>query len=250
MTGFLHNSARSERVERNYMFKNANEIPMNELPYEKCLNRGTDSLSDAELLAVIMRTGTTGRTAVELAQALLAKKPGGLLNLYRMKIEDLCQISGIGKVKAIQLKCIGEISKRIAMAQHLGGVHMESAKAVAVYYMEQLRYKEQECLMVCMFDSKCRLIGDATISIGTVNASLMSPRDIFIRALEKHAVYIILLHNHPSGVPEPSEADRLATEQIQLCGRMIGIILSDHIIIGDNRYYSFREHGIIQAEGR
>lgn len=227
------------------MFKNSRKIPDGELPYEKCEKRGAGNLSDAELLAVILRTGTNGSTAVELAQSILAGEPGGLLNLYQTSMEELKQISGIGRVKAIQLKCIGEISKRISMAQHLQGITLESAKAVADYYMEQLRYEEREVLLVSMYDAKCRLIGDEMISVGTVTSSLVSPREIFLRAVGRHAVTIILLHNHPSGVPEPSPADKRATEQVKLCGDMLGIHLSDHIIIGDNRYYSFKEQGLI-----
>lgn len=227
------------------MYKNSELIPEGELPYEKCEHHGAGALSDAELLAVIIKTGTSGMTVVELAQQLLARSPGGLLNLYRMSLADLQKIPGIGRVKAIQLKCIGEISKRISMAQHLQGVHLDSARAVADYYMEQLRYEEREILLVSMYDAKCRLIGDEIISVGTVSASLVSPREIFIKAVAHHAVHIILLHNHPSGVPEPSIADKRVTEQVKLCGEMLGIHLSDHIIIGDNRYYSFKEQGKI-----
>ncbi len=227
------------------MYKNSNQIPEGELPYEKCENRGVTALSDAELLAVILRTGTNGCTAVELARQLLSQSPGGLLNLYRMSLSELKMLPGIGKVKAVQLKCIGEISKRIAMSQHLQGLHLENAKAVADYYMEQLRYEERELLLVSMYDSKCRLIGDEIVSMGTVRASLVSPREIFISALAHHAVHIILLHNHPSGVPHPSCADEKVTEQVRLCGELLGIHLADHIIIGDNQYYSFKEQGKI-----
>lgn len=225
------------------MYQNRLQIPDGELPYEKCEHRGAEVLSDAELLAVILRTGTNGLSAVELARTLLAKNPGGLLNLYRMNLKELQDLPGIGRVKAIQLKCIGEISKRIAMTQHLCKIQLDSAKAVADYYMEQLRYEEREILLICMFDTKCRLIGDEMISIGTVSKSLVSPREVFLKAVEHHAVHIILLHNHPSGVPEPSLADMRATEQIRQCGDLLGIRLSDHIIIGDHQYYSFKEHG-------
>lgn len=246
----LHNFNHSERVERIIMFKNIRQInnrqiPDGELPYEKCEKHGAANLSDAELLAVILRTGTSGKTAVELARDILASEPGGLLNLYRMSREELQRYQGIGRVKAIQLKCIGEISKRISMARHFQGITLNDARAVANYYMEQLRYEEREVLLVSMYDAKCRLIGDEMISVGTVNASLVSPREIFLRAVGRHAVTIILLHNHPSGVPEPSTADKRVTEQVKLCGELLGIRLSDHIIIGDNRYYSFKEQGLV-----
>ncbi len=227
------------------MYKNANEIPKNELPYEKCLKKGAAFLSDAELLAVILRTGTNGKTAVELARQILTTSDLGLLNLYQLSMGDLQAIPGIGKVKAIQLKCIGEISKRIAATNRKAGLSLDSAQAVASYYMEQLRHEEKEHLIVCMFDAKCHLIGDQTISIGTINSSLVSPREIFLRALDDHAAHIILLHNHPSGVPFPSMSDKRVTSQIKQGGELLGITLSDHIIIGDNKYYSFKEQGLI-----
>lgn len=227
------------------MYKNAKEIPESELPYQKCLQNGASVLTDAELLAVILRTGTNGKTAVELAQYLLVKSGSGLLGLYQMSLEDLQEIPGIGKVKAIQLKSIGEISKRIAAATHAKGVSLESAEKVAGYYMERLRHEEKENLLLCMFDTKCQWIGDEVISVGTINTSLVSPREIFLRAMEHHAAQVILLHNHPSGVPLPSQSDKQATNQVRQCGEMLGIRLSDHIIIGDNKYYSFKEHGLL-----
>lgn len=232
------------------MYKTVQQIPTNELPYEKCRRYGAGALSDAELLAVILRTGTTGINAVELAHRILGAAPGGLDNLYRLSIREFTRIPGIGQVKAAQLQCLGELSKRIAMNRHKNGIVMDRASSVARYYMEQLRYKDKECLMVCMFDTRCRLLGDARISVGTVNTALFSPREIFLKALEWHAVHIILLHNHPSGVALPSEADCQATERIRRCGEILNITLSDHIIIGDSEYYSFREHGMISSEGR
>ena len=111
--------------------------------------------------------------------------------------------------------------------------------------MEELRHENREKLMLCMFDSQSVLLGDEMISVGTVNASLVSPREIFIRALMRQAVHIILLHNHPSGVPLPSTQDKLVTRKIQECGEMLGIHLSDHIIIGDNQYFSFKEENLL-----
>ena len=111
--------------------------------------------------------------------------------------------------------------------------------------MEELRHENREKLMLCMFDSQCVLLGEELISIGTVNASLVSPREIFLRALSNQAVYIILLHNHPSGIPLPSTQDKQITRRIQESGEMIGIPLSDHIIIGDNQYFSFKEERLL-----
>ncbi|MBO5247617.1 MAG: DNA repair protein RadC [Eubacterium sp.] len=218
------------------------ELPISERPYEKCLQAGPQTLSDAELLAVILKTGSPQMNAVQLAQQILRAGTKSLLNLYQMSVEELMQFPGIGEVKAIQLKCVAELSRRIAQTEQKERVCLSNAQSVAAYYMERMRHERTECLMVSMFDIKCRLIADTVIATGTVRAVLSSPREIFLRALEKKAVTIILLHNHPSGDPTPSKEDFALTERVQRCGELMDIPLSDHIIIGDRRYYSFREH--------
>ena len=210
------------------MMKN---LPETEKPYEKCSRYGAEVLSDAELIAVLLRTGTKGISSVTLAREILNYEQGGILNLYRMNREELMHIPGIGNVKAVQLKCMAELSKRLAVADRSHQLKLTDAASVAGYYMEQLRHEQKEKLMVCMFDSKC---------------ALTSPREVFLAALKRGAVQIILLHNHPSGSPLPSRQDEEVTERIRLCGALLGIRLSDHIIIGDNRYYSFREEGLIK----
>ena len=221
------------------------ELPDSEKPYEKFLTYGPEYLSDAELLAVIIRSGTSGLKSVEVAQNLLNDGHRNLLNLYDIPFEKMQKIRGIGPIKAIQLKCIAELSKRIARTAYQRNVSLDNAASVASYYMEQLRHEKQELLIACMFDSKCRLMEDCVLSLGTVNASLISPREIFLAALEHKAVYLILVHNHPSGVPLPSREDTRITEQLCQVGEILRIPLSDHIIIGDGSYYSYREHGQI-----
>lgn len=221
------------------------ELPESEKPYEKCLRYGAEYLSDAELLAVIIRTGTAGMKSIEVAQEILNCKEKSFLNLYHMSLKELMEIPGIGTVKAIQLKCLAEITKRMTKTARICEVSLNSASSVASYYMEELRHEDREKLILCMFDSKCVLLGDEVISIGTVNASLISPREVFKQALLNQAVYIILLHNHPSGNPMPSTQDKLVTRRIQECGELLGIHLSDHIIIGDNQYFSFREENLL-----
>ena len=167
------------------------------------------------------------------------------LNLFSMPSEEMRHIPGIGQVKAAQLKCIAELASRIAKASRFRNVKLNEPGSIAAYYMETLRHQPKEQLLLAMFDSKSVLLGDAVISIGTVNCSLVSPREIFLKALEYQAVHIVLLHNHPSGDPSPSEADSQVTRRVMECGAMIGIALADHIIIGDNRYMSFRENGLL-----
>jgi DNA repair protein RadC len=168
-----------------------------------------------------------------------------------MSISDLTQIKGLGKVKAVQLKCIAELSKRIARASFSDGVFLNSPAAAADYYMEELRHQEQEVLMLAMLNSKGRLIRDKIISRGTVRSALISPREIFIEAMKHQAVSILLLHNHPSGVPDPSREDVTLTLRVRQAGELIGIELLDHIIIGDRQAVSMREQGLWQEfEGK
>lgn len=219
------------------------ELPDSERPYEKFLAAGAEHLSDAELLAVIIKSGTNGLKSVEVAQNFLNLKNRSLMNLYEVSFEEMIKIQGIGKVKAIQLKCIAELSKRIAETKYYSKITLKNAKSIADYYMERLRHEKQEYLIVCMLDTKCKFLDDAVISKGTVNSSIVSPREIFLTALRKQAVQIILIHNHPSGSPAPSMEDNLVTEKVYECGRLLGIELADHIIIGDRDYYSYREAG-------
>lgn len=221
------------------------EMPESEQPREKFLRFGAQALSDAELLALILRSGTKDMTALQLAQTLLAQKEKGLLNLVYMNPQEMKEIPGIGQVKAAQLKCIAELAGRIAKCNRLGDIRLNEPASIAYYYMETLRHEPKERLLLAMFDAKSNLLGDEVVSVGTVNYSLVSPREIFISALECHAVHIVLLHNHPSGDPTPSDADIHVTQRVMESGRILGIALADHIIIGDNRYMSFRENGLL-----
>jgi DNA repair protein radc len=221
------------------------EMPESEQPREKFLRYGAQALSDAELLALILRSGTKDMTALQLAQTLLAQKDKGLMNLVYMNPQEMKEIPGIGQVKAAQLKCIAELAGRIAKCNRLGDVRLNEPASIAYYYMETLRHEPKERLLLAMFDAKSNLLGDEVVSVGTVNYSLVSPREIFISALECHAVHIVLLHNHPSGDPTPSDADIQVTYRVMESGRILGIALADHIIIGDNRYMSFRENGLL-----
>lgn len=223
-------------------------LPEEERPYEKCRKNGPGVLSDAELLAVILRTGTKGRSSVELAREILncSRVKSNLFGLYHLTACELCGIKGVGQVKAVQIQCIAELSRRMAKAKAGEGRRLTSAKAIADYYMEDFRHLEQEQVFLLMFDNKGMLIRDAMISKGTVSQSCVSPREVFLTALANHAVYVILMHNHPSGEVTPSREDRELTARMWSAGNLLGIALMDHIIIGDRRYYSFREHGQIK----
>ena len=224
------------------------ELPESQRPYEKCIREGTQALSDSELLAVILRNGTAGSSSLTLANEVLSSFEHspypGLLGILHCSLSDLTNIHGIGKVKAIQLKCIGELSKRIAAASARPSLSFHNPVTIAQYYMEQLRHEEQELLICMMLDTKNHLLGDEMIFKGTVNSSLANPREIFLSAVSYHAVGILLVHNHPSGDCTPSQADVDFTQRVKEAGEILGIPLLDHIIIGDCKYLSFREQGI------
>ena len=150
-------------------------------------------------------------------------------------------IPGVGTVKAIQLKCIGELSRRMARQKAKERLSFNAPDTIAEYYMEELRHLEQEVLLCMMLDTKNHLLGEKRMFLGTVNASLVSPRELFLEALRYQAVNIILVHNHPSGDPTPSREDVLITQRVHQGGELIGIHLLDHIIIGEHTYMSFRE---------
>lgn len=223
-------------------FTSMKELPDSEKPYEKFLESGVDALSDAELLAVIIRSGTQGKKSIEVAQDFLAQKNGNLLNLYDISFEEMQKLHGIGKVKAIQLKCVAELSKRIAKTHYQEKMRLNHPQSIADYFMERLRHEKQEHLLALFFDNQCRLLDDVTMSIGSVSATYVSPREIFLAALRHDAVQIVLLHNHPSGNATPSCDDDEVTRRIRECGLLLGIPLIDHIILGDLTYYSYREH--------
>lgn len=231
-------------MEKHQTLKN---LPSSEQPYEKCMSYGPERLSDAELLAVIIRTGTRSERAVDLSMNLLShsKVSEGLISLNYLSLKDLMSIRGIGKVKAIQILCVVELTRRMSKAINRVSLQFTNPKTVADYYMEEMRHLTTEQIKLVMMDSKSKIIKDMIISKGTVNASILAPREIFLSALAYEAVNIIILHNHPSGDPSPSKEDLQTTQRIKEAGNLIGIKLMDHIIIGDNRYVSLKEQGLL-----
>lgn len=217
-------------------------------PYEKFRTAGPESLTDAELLAIILRTGTKNCSALQLAQQVLRQSEcgrKGLLGLYHMSVEQFSGIRGIGPVKAVKLKCITELSRRIASTKAWEEIVFQKSGSVAAYYMEKLRHRGRECVILMLLDSKGHLIREVQLSSGTVRMSLISPRDVFMEALKAEAVQMILIHNHPSGDPSPSREDLRITENLRTLGEQMELPLIDHIIIGDHRYCSFKEKGLL-----
>ncbi|MGI6070621.1 MAG: RadC family protein [Blautia sp.] len=224
------------------------QLAPEERPYEKCLAQGTGALTDTELLAVILRSGTASYSSLDLAGLILEMSNGsarGLLGLHHHSITELQKLPGIGKVKAIQIKCIAELSVRMAKTYAKEQLSYDSPGSIADYYMEQFRHEEQELLMGIMLDTKNHLLGEELLTKGTVNASLISPRELFLAALKYQAVNMILIHNHPSGDPAPSQEDLAVTRKVSQAGELLDIHLLDHIIIGDRRYVSLRQEKLL-----
>ncbi len=210
-----------------------------EKPYEKCAACGPGALTEVELLSVVLRTGAEGVSVIDMSRYLMDSFGAeGISGLCSATMAELMKIRGIGRVKAMQLVCIAELSKRIARSVRGNAPAFTTPKSVAAYYMEQLRHERQEKVLVVMLDTRGRLLGEEVISKGTVNTAAVGPREIFLTALDRKAVSIILVHNHPSGDPKPSREDLELTRRVLEAGDMIGIPLVDHIIIGDRKAVS------------
>ena len=229
-------------MDRNNTIK---EMYREERPYEKCEQYGAENLTDAELLAVLLRTGTKGENSLQLAKRILHPDfaQEGILNIHQWSMEQLLEIKGIGSVKAIQILCLSELAKRLSKAEAQSGLNFSAPETIAQYYMEDMRHRKKEAMKLLLLNSKTKLIGESELSLGTVNTTLVSPREVFVEALRRNAVAVILLHNHPSGDPTPSKQDILITRRVTEAGRLIGVELLDHIIIGDNCFISLRDKG-------
>lgn len=223
------------------------DLPQDARPYEKCISHGASVLSDAELLAVLLRTGTKEESAISLAYRILSacSQDGNLTALCRINADRLTKIKGVGRVKAVQILCAVEFGRRIMTASRKEALSFTQPERVAEYFMPRLKDEKQETVWVMLLDGKCRLLHEEKIFEGTVKSSIISPREIFLSALEKEAVYLFLLHNHPSGDPTPSSEDFSVTKRVRDCGKLLGIELLDHIIIGDQTYISFIEQGFM-----
>ena len=229
------------------MYKKMKELPLYDRPYEKCRMYGAEALTDSELLAIILRSGTKDCSSIELADRIYHLHPvhHGIIGLPYLSYKALTSIKGVGMVKAVQILCIVELAKRLSIAEAKKRLKLTSPASIADYYMESMRHLQKEELLVMMLDGKNQLIKDSVLTIGTVNASLVSPREIFLEALHYEAVNLILIHNHPSGDSTPSKQDIEVTNRILEAGKLIGIHLLDHIILGEHQYTSLYEQGLI-----
>ena len=215
------------------------DISKENRPRERFLKNGAMSLSDAELLAVILQKGSKKENVVDMSNRLLSKH--GIDKLCDLSLKELQEIDGIGPAKAMQIKALFEFNKRHSLSRQ-NGKPIKSAKDVYDYASQRLNSNDKEHFMILHLDSKNRIIKDEVISIGTLNASIIHPREIFKSAIKESANSIILVHNHPSGDSEPSAEDEQVTEKLFEAGELLSIKVLDHVIIGKDNYHSFKEN--------
>lgn len=222
-------------------------MPEDERPQEKMMRFGSKSLSNAELLAVIIRTGTREATSVEVGRKIMEYLDNDLSYFHQVDILELQRnpnLAGIGIVKACQIKAAIELGLRIKQKEVLA-LKVSSPQDVVDLLMDDMQYLKQECFKIILLDTKNKVIKVEGISIGILNASLVHPREVFIKAIKQHAASIILAHNHPSGDTEPSAEDKKITKRLYDAGELLGISVLDHIIIGRGIYLSFKQEKLL-----
>ena len=215
------------------------DISKENRPRERLEKNGVHVLSDAELLAVIFKTGNKQENAIVMSDRLITKY--GIDKLNDLSLKELQEIRGIGPAKAMQIKVLFEFNKRHNLSK-VNNLPIKTAKDVFLYASEKLADNKKEHFMVLHLDTKNKIIKDEIISIGTLNASIIHPREVFKSAIKESANSIILVHNHPSGDSEPSIEDKEITEKLMEAGEILNIKVLDHVIIGKDNYHSFKEN--------
>lgn len=220
------------------------DLPIEDRPREKLHMLGPAMLSTAELLAILLRTGTRTETAVILAQRLLSQF-GGLRALQLCSMEELSSMKGIGFAKAAEIKAALEIGNRLSVSRGENRRVVHSPEDAANLLMPEMRWLEKEYFRVLLLNTKHHVLAAPTVSVGSLNASIVHPREIFKEAIRHSAAAIIMVHNHPSGDPAPSSEDIDITKRLAEAGSLMDIAVLDHIIIGDGKYVSLKEKGIL-----
>jgi DNA repair protein RadC len=216
--------------------------PESERPRERLLRTGPHTLSDAELLAILLRVGRRDASAVEVARDLL-QQLGGLQGLANRGFGELCRVSGIGPAKAAQVLAGLELGKRALATPLSSGTRIGSSQDLFQHYYPRLRDLRHEVFMIILLDAKHTIIRDATVSEGSLTLSIVHPREVFNLAVRESAAAVIFLHNHPSGDPQPSPEDQDLTMRLAAAGQLLGIRVLDHLVIGDGAYVSFADRG-------
>ena len=222
--------------------KTIKEIPLNDRPREKMAANGAAVLTDAELIAILLRTGTAEKSAIDIASEMTAD--GGLYKRLAgiTRLNELTNIKGLGQAKAATVLAALEIGRRIASAKPIEKIHLSCPQDVADFLMPRLRYAAKEQFVVILLNNKNKVIGTEVVSEGSLNSSIVHPREVYAPAMLHHAAAIMVAHNHPSGDPKPSLEDEEVTRMLSRSGKVLGIPMIDHVIIGDGNYYSFLEN--------
>ncbi|HAS4445827.1 RadC family protein [Vibrio cholerae] len=220
------------------------QLPTESMPREKLLQRGPQSLSDAELLAIFLRTGTQGMNVLALADLLL-RDFGSLRALFCASKEQFCRHKGLGEVKFVQLQAVLEMTQRYLAETLKRGDALTSPQQTKLYLSSVLRDRQREAFYILFLDNQHRVIRDEILFEGTIDAASVYPREVVKRALHHNAAAVILAHNHPSGVAEPSQADRRITDRLRDALGLVEIRVLDHFVVGDGEVVSFAERGWI-----
>ena len=220
------------------------DLPKPERPRERLKKFGPEALSAQELLSLVIGRGIPKKSVMNIAQELLARF-GSIKAISEASIEELSQIKGIGFAKAAQIKACFELGKRQELELELKALHIKDPQSVVKVVRASIKDKAKEHFKLILLNTRNKVIGISTISIGTLNANLVHPREVFKDAIMHSAASVVLAHNHPSGDPEPSEEDIAITKRLVEAGKIVGIEVTDHIVIGKNSFCSFRERGLI-----
>ncbi|WP_046215710.1 RadC family protein [Paenibacillus wulumuqiensis] len=220
------------------------DIPLEDRPRERMISYGAEALSHAELLAILLRTGTRDESAIHLAARIL-QQVGTVRQLVDLSIEELTEIKGIGTAKAIQIKAGIELGRRISRTGKEDAMVIRSPRDAADLLIEQMRYLQKEHFVCLFLNTKNHIISQETLSMGSLNASIVHPREVFRAAIKCSSASVICAHNHPSGDPTPSPEDISLTRRLVEAGQIIGIEVLDHLVIGDMKFVSLKEQGFM-----
>src|SRR5215212_687128 len=227
------------------MSSSIRELPASERPRERLKSHGARALSSAELLAVLLGSGSGGSSAIRIAHEILNTAHGSLRRLSAQPVAGITALNGVGDARAVAIHAALELGRRMAGEERDESVPVRSPRDVHEIFGQRLQDLPVEEFHVAILDSQHRLERDVTVTRGLLNSSLVHPREVFREAISENAAAIILVHNHPSGDPTPSPDDRVTTEQLVAAGRLLDIPVQDHIIIGRGRYLSFAEAGLL-----